>query len=85
MCRLVELPYSKLLRRLILPATVNVIAYGVLRLVAGRPHLFSNLITLVAACCVVFAVCFSASFLLDPNERSTYLGMLRQLALRGRG
>jgi hypothetical protein len=32
----------------------------------------------------VFAVCFSASVLLDPIERSTYLSMLRQLVLRER-
>ncbi|MGA2805129.1 MAG: oligosaccharide flippase family protein [Acidimicrobiales bacterium] len=83
-CRLIDLPYSRLLRRLLLPLTINAVAYGILRLVAGKPHLFSNLIVLVAACVGVFVVCFSASFLLDSNERSTYLGMLRQFALRER-
>jgi O-antigen/teichoic acid export membrane protein len=83
-CRLIGLPYSRLLRRLALPVTVNAVAYGILRLVASRPHLFSNLVVLVAASAGVFAVCFSASVLLDPTERSTYLGMLRQLVLRGR-
>jgi O-antigen/teichoic acid export membrane protein len=83
-CRLIDLPYSHLLRRLVLPAIINAVAYGVLRLVAGGPHLFSNLIVLVAACVGVFAVCFSASFLLDPSERATYLGMLRELVLRER-
>jgi O-antigen/teichoic acid export membrane protein len=83
-CRLVGLPYSLLLRRLALPAAVNATAYGILRLVAGSPRLFSNLIVLIVACVIVFAVCFSASFLLDPSERSTYKDMLRQLALRER-
>ena len=83
-CRLVGLPYSRLLRRLLVPVAVNGAAYGVLRLVAYSPHLFSNLIVLIVACVVVFAVCFSASFLLDPSERSTYKDMLRQLALRER-
>jgi O-antigen/teichoic acid export membrane protein len=81
-CRLIQLPYSRLLRRLTLPVAINAVAFGILRLVASAPHLFSNLIVLVAACVVVFAVCFSASFLLDPSERSTYVKMLRQLALR---
>jgi O-antigen/teichoic acid export membrane protein len=83
-CRLIGLPYSRLLRRLVLPLTVNAVAFGILRLVAGGPHLFSNLIVLIAACAGVFAVCFSASFLLDPSERSTYVDMLRQLVLRER-
>lgn len=83
-CRLIELPYRRVLLRLVLPAAVNGIAYVILRLVAGNPHLFSNLIVLVMACGVVFAVCFSASFLLDPNERPTYIDMLRQLAFRGK-
>ncbi|MGA3353801.1 MAG: hypothetical protein ABSD85_11535 [Acidimicrobiales bacterium] len=38
----------------------------------------------LAASAAVFVVCFSASFLFDPNERSTYVDMLRQLALRQR-
>jgi O-antigen/teichoic acid export membrane protein len=83
-CRLIDLPYSRLLRRLALPTSVNALAYVLLRLVASRPNLFPNLIVLVAAGLGVFAVCFSASVLLDPTERSTYLGMLRQLALRER-
>jgi O-antigen/teichoic acid export membrane protein len=81
-CRVIELPYSRLLRRLALPVAVNAIAFGILKLTAGGQHLFSNLIVLVAASLVVFAVCFSASFLLDPHERSTYVDMLRQLAVR---
>jgi hypothetical protein len=68
----------------VLPVAVNAIAYGILRLAAGGQHLFSNLIVLLAASAVVFVVCFSASFLLDPHERSTYVDMLRQLALRQR-
>ena len=76
-CRLIDLPYSRLLRRLALPTSVNTLAYVLLRLVASRPNLFPNLIVLVAAGLGVFAVCFSASVLLDPTERSTYLGMLR--------
>jgi O-antigen/teichoic acid export membrane protein len=83
-CRLIGLPYSRLLRRLALPTTINALAYGLLRLVASRPHLFPNLIVLLASCMGVFAVCFSASVLLDPIERSTYLSMLRQLVLRER-
>jgi hypothetical protein len=83
-CRVIDLPYSRLLRRLALPVAVNAIAYGILRLAAGGQHLFTNLIVLVAASVVVFVVCFSASFLLDPNERSTYADMLRQLTVRQR-
>jgi hypothetical protein len=45
---------------------------------------FTNLIVHLAASAAVFVVCFSASFLFDPNERSTYVDMLRQLALRQR-
>jgi O-antigen/teichoic acid export membrane protein len=81
-CRVIELPYSRLLRRLALPVAVNAIAFGILKLTAGGQHLFSNLIVLVAASLVVFAVCFSASFLLDPHERSTYVDMIRQLGVR---
>jgi O-antigen/teichoic acid export membrane protein len=83
-CRLIGLSYARLLRRLILPTAVNAVAFGILRLVAGGSHLFSNLIVLIGACVGVFAVCFSASFLLDKNERSTYMDMLRHLALKGR-
>jgi O-antigen/teichoic acid export membrane protein len=79
-CRVIDLPYTRLLGRLVLPVAVNAIAYGILRLAAGGQHLFSNLIVLLAASAVVFVVCFSASFLLDPHERSTYVDMLRQLA-----
>jgi len=83
-CRLIDLPYSRLLRRLLLPTVVNLVAFGILRLFANGPHLFSNLIELIGASLGVFGMCFSASFVLDPNERSTYLVMLRRLALRDR-
>jgi hypothetical protein len=83
-CRVIELPYRRLLGRLALPVAVNAVAYGILRLTAGSQHLFSNLIVLLAASAGVFAVCFGASFLLDSHERSTYVDMLRQLATRQR-
>ena len=81
-CRLIELPYTRLLRRLILPVAVDTIAFGILRLVADSPKEFSNLLVLLAASVGVFAVCFGTSMLFDPQERSTYINMLRELAPR---
>ncbi|MGA2527531.1 MAG: oligosaccharide flippase family protein [Acidimicrobiales bacterium] len=77
-CRLIELPYSRLLRRLALPVAVNAAVYGILRLVAAGPKEFSNLLVLLTASAGVFAVCFGLSVMLDSQERSTYIGMLRQ-------
>ncbi len=81
-CRLVGIKYHRLLRRLILPATVNAILYGSLRLLESKPPSFPNLPTLIAAAAGVFVVSLGACVLLDPLERATYVRMLRLPARR---
>jgi len=83
-CRLIGLRFPLLLRRLVLPVGVNGLAYIALRLLGAEQYVFSNLLLLLIVSAGLFTACFSACVLLDRGERATYLGMIRQLSLRGR-
>ena len=81
-CRLVGLRYIDLIRRLLLPLTLNGGMYLVLRQLTRGGGIFSNIVELLAACLCVFITCFSLSILLDPKERDTYLDMLKGAVVR---
>lgn len=74
--RLVGLPLTRILRRLVLPVGVAAAAYVTLRF--GLPWIsFTSLPLFFVATGILVATCVAASFLLDPEERTTYLGIAR--------
>jgi O-antigen/teichoic acid export membrane protein len=72
--RLLELPLTRIAKRLVLPVSVAGAAYAAGRLVA--PHVaFGSLVAFCAVAGVFVLACIAASMLLDREERATYIGV----------
>jgi O-antigen/teichoic acid export membrane protein len=72
--RLLELPLTRIARRLVLPVAASGTAYAALSVVA--PHIvFGSLIAFCAVAGLFVLGCIAASMLLDPEERGTYIGV----------
>jgi O-antigen/teichoic acid export membrane protein len=72
--RLLELPLTRIAKRLVLPVSVAAAAYAIGRVVA--PHVaFGSLIVFCAVAGVFVLACIAASMLLDREERATYIGV----------
>lgn len=78
-CRVVGVRYGELLRRQIMPLTIDAAAYALLRQLTRGGSVFPDLAALLVASALVFLTCFALALVVDRRERPTYVTLLRDL------